>query len=240
MKLNLKVFGIFMALIAVGIVVSAASAVELGNAFSTDDFGIKAASGTDFNETVNVAVDDINFTIFKNLGKNSKDINSIIFFKDSSADKNDFDTFVKDLEKYGTKVEETDKYVVLKNNQNGSDFNIESDLDGIFNIADDIFSSNGLNVSAEGNSVSLSGNGFNVYSEDGENISVSPAGISVSGASSGDNSSINVSGDIDSNIKDCDYSLYLINPNNNKIIVISGNNLELLKLMAENSSFNEK
>ncbi len=238
MKLNLKVFGILMALLAVGCVVSAACAVDLGNDFSTGDFTVKTPSGAEFTENVNVAMDDINFTIFKNLGMNSDDFNSVIFFKDSTADKKDFDTFLKDLKKEGTQVEKTDKYVVLKNNHNGADFNVNSDLDGIFNIADDIFSSDGLNISADGNSVSLSGKGLNVSSEDGENISAGPEGISVSGGSSSDNMSVNVSSDIDSNIKDCDYSVYLVNSDKNSVIVISGNNLELLKSMAETVSFN--
>ena len=48
-----------------------------------------------------------------------------------------------------------------------------------------------------------------------------------------------IASDVDSNIKDCDYSIYLKNQGNDKVIVISGNNIELLKAMAETVSFNE-
>ena len=113
---------------------------------------------------------------------------------------------------------------------------IGSDLEGIFSIANDVFSSEGLNVSAEGNSVSLSGKSFEVSTHDGENISVTPAGVSFSGGASSGNESVNISGDVNSSIKNCDYSVYL--KNNNGVFVISGNNLEVLKSMAETVSFN--
>lgn len=238
MKTNSKVFGIFMALLAIGIVISAASAADLVNDFNSDDFSVKVASGTDFTETVNVSTNDISFMIFENSNKDSKDIDSIMLFKDSTADKKEINSFIKDLEKAGTKVEETDKYVALKNTEKLSDADFGSDLEGIFNIADDVFSSDGLNVSAEGNSVSLSSKGFEVSTEDGENMSVGPSGVSFSSGASSGNESVNISGDVSSNIKSSDYSLYLKNSNNNNVIVLSGNNLEVLKSMAETVSFN--
>ena len=39
---------------------------------------------------------------------------------------NQISDFIKDLEKDGSKVEETDKYVALKNSQNSNDFDISS------------------------------------------------------------------------------------------------------------------
>ena len=236
LKTNSKVFGIVMALLAMCIVISAASAVDLANDFKSNDFTVKVASGTDFTETVHVSTNDMNFMIFENSDKNSKDVSSIMMFKDSTADKKEMNTFIKDLEKTGDKVEETDKYVALKNTQKLPDGDIGSDLEGIFSIANDVFSSEGLNVSAEGNSVSLSGKSFEVSTHDGENISVTPAGVSFSGGASSGNESVNISGDVNSSIKNCDYSVYL--KNNNGVFVISGNNLELLKSMAETVSFN--
>ena len=107
-----------------------------------------------------------------------------------------------------------------------------------FNIAVSIFSSDGLNVSADDNSISLSSNGFKVSSADGENVSITSDGVSVSGNSSAGNETVNVSSDLDSNIKNSDYSIYMKNQNNGEVIVISGNNLEVLKSMAETVSFN--
>jgi len=238
LKTNSKFLAIFMALLAVGIVISAASAADLVNDFKSEDFSVKVASGTDFTETVNVSTNDISFMIFENSNKDSKDINSIILFKDYTADKKEINTFIKDLEKAGTKVEETDKYVALKNTEKLPDADIGSSLDGIFNIADDVFSSGGLNVSAEGNSVSLSSKGFEVSTEEGDNMSVSPDGVSFSSGASSGNESVNISGDVSSKIKSSDYSLYLKNSDNNNVIVLCGNNLELLKSMAETVSFN--
>lgn len=219
-------------------IISAASAVDLVNNFSNGDFEVKVASGTNFTDSVNVTTNNMKLLIFENSGIDSSDVNSIIYFKDSTADKNQINDFIKDLEKDGSKVEETDKYVVLKNSQNSKDFNISDNIDGLFNFAGGLVSSDGLNVSADGNSISLSSNGIEVSSADGENVSVTSEGISVSGNSSEGNESVNVSSDVDSNIKNSDYSIYLKNQDNGEVIVISGNNLELLKSMAETVSFN--
>lgn len=225
-----------MALLTMCIVISAASAVDLVNDFKSDDFTVKVASGTDFTETVNISTNDMSFKIFENSDKNSKDVISIMLFKDSTSDKKEMNTFIKDLEKTGDKVEENDKYVALKNTQKLPDVDIGSNLEGIFNVANDVFSSEGMNVSADGNSVSLSGKSFEVSTQDGENISVSPAGVYFSGGATSGNESVNISGDVNSSIKNCDYSVYL--KDNNGVFVISGNNLELLKSMAETVSFN--
>ncbi|MBQ2635178.1 MAG: hypothetical protein IJG09_00500 [Methanobrevibacter sp.] len=236
--MNSKILGVLVALLAVTMVISAASAVDLANNFSNDNFKINVASGADFSEMVNVADNDMNLVVFENSGDGSSDANSIIYFKDNSANKNEIDSFVKDLEKSGDKVEETDKYVVLKNNQDLGDFDIGNSLDSIFDFAGNILSfGDGLNVSAEGSSVSFSGNGLEVHDASGEDVSITREGISVSGESSGNNETVDI--DADTNIENSDYSLYLKNQDNSAVIIISGNNMELLKAMAETATFNE-
>ena len=227
--MNSKILGVLVALLAVTMVISAASAVDLANNFSNDNFKINVASGADFSEMVNVADNDMNLVVFENSGDGSSDANSIIYFKDNSANKNEIDSFVKDLEKSGDKVEETDKYVVLKNNQDLGDFDIGNSLDSIFDFAGNILSfGDGLNVSAEGSSVSFSGNGLEVHDASGEDVSITREGISVSGESSGNNETVDI--DADTNIENSDYSLYLKNQDNSAVIIISGNNMELLKI----------
>lgn len=237
MKFNSKILGILLSSLAIAMVISAASAVDLISDFNNGDFGIDVASGANFTETVNIVTGDINLVIFENSANNSNDVNSIIYFKDSTSDKKEVTGFVKDLERDGTKVEETDKYVVLKNNHKSHGFDIGNDIGDIFNMVGSIFSDEGFNVSSEGNSVSISSRGLEVSDANGENVSITSEGVKVSDGVG--NETVNVSSDVDSNIKDCDYSIYLKNQAGDKVIVISGNNLELLKAMAETVSFNE-
>lgn len=237
MKFNSKILGILLSSLAIAMVISAASAVDLVSDFNNGDFGIDVASGANFTETVNIVTGDINLVIFENSANNSNDVNSIIYFKDSTSDKKEVTGFVKDLERDGTKVEETDKYVVLKNNHKSHGFDIGNDIGDIFNMVGSIFSDEGFNVSSEGNSVSISSRGLEVSDANGENVSITSEGVKVSDGVG--NETVNVSSDVDSNIKDCDYSIYLKNQAGDKVIVISGNNLELLKAMAETVSFNE-
>lgn len=239
MKFNSKILGVALASLAIAMVISAASAVDLVDEFKNDNFGIEAIPGTNFTESVNIASNDIVLTVLENSGNGSNDINSITYFKDSSANKNQISGFIKDLEKDGNKVEETDKYVVLKNTKASHDVDVGNSLDGIFDFVGSIFSSEGLNFSADGNSVSLSSNGLKVSDADGQNVSITSEGVNVSGNSSSGNESVYVSGDVDTNIGNSDYSIYLKNQGNDKVVVISGNNLELLKAMAETVSFNE-
>ena len=237
MKFNSKILGILLSSLAITMVISAASAVDLVSDFNNGDFGIDVASGANFTETVNIVTGDINLVIFENSANNSNDVNSIIYFKDSTSDKKEVTGFLKDLERDGTKVEETDKYVVLKNNHKSHGFDIGNDIGDIFNMVGSIFSDEGFNVSSEGNSVSISSRGLEVSDANGENVSITSEGVKVSDGAG--NETVNVSSDVDSNIKDCDYSIYLKNQAGDKVIVISGNNLELLKAMAETVSFNE-
>lgn len=239
MKFNSKISGIILALLAVAMLISAASAVNLANEFNGGNFKIGVLSGTNFDETVNISTSDMDLAIFENSANNSGDMDSIIYFKDSTANKSQITSFIKDLESDGTKVEETGGYVVLKNTQNSKDFDIANGLEGIFNFAGSFFSSDGLNVSSGGDSISLSKNGLEIYDADGENVYITSEGVSVSGSASSGNETVKVSSDVDSNIGDCDYSVYLKNQDNDKVIVISGNDLELLKAMAKTVSFNE-
>ena len=178
LKSSSKILSVFLALLAIGMVISAASAVDLSDEFKNDDFGMNVVSGSNFTESVNVATGGIELAIFENSGNDASDVNSIIYFKDSTSNKNEINGFIDDLENNGDKVEQTDKYVVLKNTQKSNNFDIENDLDGIFSFAESIFS-DGLNVSADGNAISFSDNGLEVSSADGENVSITTAGISL-------------------------------------------------------------
>lgn len=238
MKFNSKILGVLLASLAVLMVISAASAVGLGSDFNNGDVGMKIPKGDYFIEIVNVATEDMNMTVFEN-SDNSSDVNSIICFKDSTADKKEASGFISDLEKSGNKVEETDKYVILENSHQTADFDISKGFDSVFNFIGSAFSSEGMNVSADGSSVSLSSEGFKVSDASGEKVSITSKGIEVSGDNSSGNASVNVSSDINSNIADCDYSLYLKNSGNSQVVVISGNDLELLKSMAETVKFKE-
>ena len=221
-----------------GMVISAASAVDLTNQFKNDDFGVNVVSGADFNETLNIAADDIVLKGYENLGDGASDANYILFFKDSSSEKTETEEFVIDLEKSGNKIEETDKYVILENNGDYSP-DVDMNLDEIFKTAEDIFSSEGINVSADGNSISLSGNGIEISDSEGENVSITSEGISISGDEVSGNGTFNVSGDGDYDFKNSKYSLFLKNQNKDSVIVISGDNMDVLKAMAETVTFNE-
>ena len=238
MKFNSKILGVVMTLLAVALLVSATSAANLGSDFNGDEFSVKIPSGDYFTEIAKIVTEDMDMAIYETSNR-SVDVNSIIYFKDLTSDKKEITGFIDDLEKSANKVEETDKYVVLKNTQNSKDFDISQGFDGIFNFIGSAFSPEGMNVSADGNSISLSSNGLKVSDANGENVSITSQGISVSGEASSGNASVNVSGDVNSNINDCDYSLYLKNQGNDTVIVISGNDLALLKSMAESVKFKE-
>ena len=238
-----KVLGVLLALLAVCATIAATGAADLGSNFKDDDFSVKIPKGDNFIEIVKVATEDIDMTIYENSDHDATDVNSIICFKDLTADKKEMKGFINDLEKSANKVEETDKYVVLKNTKQSDDFDISKGFDSIFNFFGSAFSPEGLNVSSEGNSISLSSEGLKISDAGGENVSITSEGISVSGESSSQassgNASVNISSDVNSNIMDCDYSLYLKNQDNGNVIVISGNDLELLKSMAESVKFKE-
>ena len=81
LKLNSKISGVLLALFAISIVISAASAVDLVNNFNNGNFGIDVASGTNFTETVNVTANGIELVIFENSGNNSDDAKRMSLLK---------------------------------------------------------------------------------------------------------------------------------------------------------------
>ena len=234
-----------MALLAISIVISAVSAADLQKNDFGGDFAVDIPSESNFSENVTTKLNfcDIamDLVVFENTGNNSEDINSIIYFKDSSDNKTMIEDFINDLEKDGKKVEETDKYIVLETNTSESeDFDIVEGFNEVWNFAESLFSSEGdINLSADGNKISLSDKGLEVSDANGQNVSITSEGVSISGNETLDNESFDVSGDVEvnSNINDCDYAVYLENADNDQVIVLSGNNLEVLKSMAETASF---
>ena len=244
MKFNSKVLGILLVLFSVAIIISAASAADLvKNDFTRDNFGIEVPLGSDFKEgaLTEFSFGDIamNVVFYKNSGNNSDDINSIIYFKDTSNNKTLISEFVNDLENSGKKVGETDKYVILKVNKNSKDFDITNNFDNISSFIDSIFTSGGdIKLSADEKSLSASDKGFEVSDANGDNVSITSDEITVSGESSGGNGSFE-DFDVNSNIESHDYAIYLKNSANDEVIVLSGNNLNLLKSMAETVNFKE-
>lgn len=245
MKFNSKVLGILLVLLAIGMVITAASAADLVKNDFNGNFTLNISSDSYFGEEINSKMNfgDISMDLvaFENTGNDSSDIHTIFYFKDSSADKKMIADFIKDLEKDAKKVDKTGKYVVLETkNSESSSADISGNLDSALGFVDALFSSSGnINLSADGNQVSLSDNGLEVSDADGQNVSINFEGVSVSGNASDVNESFDVSSDFDvhANMDDCKYVVYLKDKGNSQVIVLSGNNLELLKSMAETASF---
>ena len=248
LKFDSKILGILLVLFAAVMIVSAAGAANLEkNSFKNENFAIDVPSGSDFTQgaATNIQSGDVamDWEVLENSGNNSDDVNSITYLKDSSADKKMINDFIKDLEKNAKKLDQTNKYVVLdtKNaDSSGLNFDIGNDLGSVLSFAEGIFSGKGnINFSADGNKVSLSDKGIEVSDANGHNVSVSSEGVDVSGEASSENESFDVSSDIDvnSNINNGDYAVYLKNNGGNQVIVLSGNDLDLLKSMAETAKF---
>ena len=105
-------------------------------------------------------------------------------------------------------------------------------------------SADGIQVSdSEGADVSLSTSGFEVSDANGQNVSLSPNGIKVSSSPSENisdelvDANMSWDGDMDLTNVDCDYIVAVQNKNTDKIILLAGNDLDLLKTMAETVSF---
>ena len=252
MKLNLKIFGIILILTVM--VISAASAVELAGNFSNEKFEMDVPSECNLSEKVHLNDGNTSILIFENTGNNSEDINSIIYIRDNELSNNNWG---EDLQFIGDEIEKTDKYTLLKISDNAVGFKFEirddneendkyigfKDSDNPFGfkfgfdsrILSDLF----------GNSISSFLNKLNLDDDisdiDGANISISEDGISISDNSNENNQTLNVSGDFDdySKIKDSDYGILLKNTDNNEFIVILGDEQELLKSIAETTTFNE-
>ena len=222
MKLNLKIIGILLILTIM--VISAANAVELAGNFSNEKFEMNIPSECNLSENVNLNDDNTSLLIFKNTGKNSEDVNSILYIQDSKLSENNLS---EDLQFLGDKVEESDKYTIFKNSDNPFGFK--------FGFDSEILSDFGNSLSSSLNKLTLPDNTFDV---DGAYISISENGLSISDKS---NHSINTTGDLDDylEIEDSDYSVVLKNTDNNALIVILGDDVELLKSIADTTLFNE-
>ena len=245
--------------------VSAADNLVKGN-FSNDDFSIDVPSGSDFGEeaTTSINVGDLamNMEVFLNHGDNAKDLGTVMYLKDSSSNQSIISDAVNDLKNEGPIVEENDKYFVVetKDSNNFFNFDIGNDLDSLFSFVDGFFSSDsdvnvstqdadvqvsaneGINIVDEnGSTFSLSEKGLFVSDENGENVSIDSTGVKVSEnngsgeASEGDNVSVHV--DSISDVQNGDYALCIESPSNDQLIVITGNNLDLMKSMADTASF---
>lgn len=105
-------------------------------------------------------------------------------------------------------------------------------------------SADGIQVSdSEGADVSLSTSGFEVSDANGQNVSLSPNGIKVSSSPSENisdelvDANMSWDGDMDLTNVDSDYIVAVQNKNTDKVILLAGNDLNLLKTMAETVSF---
>ena len=72
-------------------------------------------------------------------------------------------------------------------------------------------------------------------------VSISTDGIKVTGndgsAEASADGNVSIDGDMMSHVNNADYAICIENPDNNQVIVIAGNNLEVLKSIAETASF---
>ena len=217
---------------------------------------------------LNVGDVAMNMSVFANNGDNSNDVSAIMYMKDSSSNQNIVSDLVNDLERDGNVIEENDKFTVIETqNSNTWDFlNIGDDLDTLWSFVGGLFSSDsdvsvstadadvqvssadGINVvDNENTTVTLSGNGLHVSDASGEDVSISTDGVKVSNVSSGDNGDENVSVDtnvtIDPdtafNIEDGKYAICIKDLDNGQVIVIVGDNLDVMKEIAQSTSFND-
>ena len=261
MKINSKILYIFSALFVLAIVISSAGAVDdlISNQFDNESFVIDVPSGSDFSKeaTTKLNVGDVamDMSVYNNKGNNSDDVNTILYLKDSSSDKKIATDLINDLEKDGKIIEENDNYVVVEtgnSNWNFLNFDVGDGLNDLWGFFNGFFSFDvenvvpgDLEVSEENSTVSLSSDGLKVSTVEGDNVSISSDGVKVwegNESSSDDNESadvdVSVNGEV-ADVQDGNYAIYLKNQNADQIIVITGNNLELMKAMADTASFTE-
>lgn len=237
--------------------------------FGNEGFQIDIPSGSDFSKdaVTNLNVGDVsmNMDVFENKGENAKDITSIIYLKDGTPDKQMVSDMFADLKKDGKVLEETDNYIVVET-QNSNDFfnfDIGNGFDDLWGFASGLFSGeessvdvstqdadvavsteNGINVEdADNNTVSISSEGLHISDANGEDVSISTEGVKVSGVddSTGESMDANVSVDAHTieNVGEGDYFICIKNPTNDQVIILTGNNLDLMKSIAETASFSE-
>ena len=267
LKIDSKILTVLSALFVIAIAISSVGAVDLvSNGIDSSNFAIDIPSGSDFSEeaTTNLNVGDVamNMEVFANHGGNANDVSAIVYLKDGSKDQNIISDVINDLKKDASIVEENDNYFIVEtkdaNNWDFFNLGIGNDIDTIWNFATGIFSDNsnvnvttedadvqvskdeGIHIVGDDNStVSLSTKGFAVSDPNGDDVSISTDGVNVNDSKGEGSVDVNSSfdGDIISNVDNADYAICIESPDNNQVIVIAGNDLELLKSIAETASF---
>ena len=267
LKIDSKILTVLSALFVIAIAISSVGAVDLvSNGIDSSNFAIDIPSGSDFSEeaTTNLNVGDVamNMEVFANHGENANDVSAIVYLKDGSKDQNIISDVINDLKKDASIVEENDNYFIVEtkdaNNWDFFNLGIGNDIDTIWNFATGIFSDDsnvnvttedadvkvskdeGIHIVGDDNStVSLSTKGFEVSDPNGDDVSISTDGVNVNDSKGEGSVDVNSSfdGDIISNVDNADYAICIESPDNNQVIVIAGNDLELLKSIAETASF---
>lgn len=267
LKIDSKILTVLSALFVIAIAISSVGAVDLvSNGIDSSNFAIDIPSGSDFSEeaTTNLNVGDVamNMEVFANHGGNANDVSAIVYLKDGSKDQNIISDVINDLKKDASIVEENDNYFIVEtkdaNNWDFFNLGIGNDIDTIWNFATGIFSDDSnVNVTTEdadvkvskdegihivgvdNSTVSLSTKGFAVSDPNGDDVSISTDGVNVNDSKGEGSVDVNSSfdGDIISNVDNADYAICIESPDNNQVIVIAGNDLELLKSIAETASF---
>ena len=267
LKIDSKILTVLSALFVIAIAISSVGAVDLvSNGIDSSNFAIDIPSGSDFSEeaTTNLNVGDVamNMEVFANHGGNANDVSAIVYLKDGSKDQNIISDVINDLKKDASIVEENDNYFIVEtkdaNNWDFFNLGIGNDIDTIWNFATGIFSDDsnvnvttedadvkvskdeGIHIVGDDNStVSLSTKGFAVSDPNGDDVSISTDGVNVNDSKGEGSVDVNSSfdGDIISNVDNADYAICIESPDNNQVIIIAGNDLELLKSIAETASF---
>lgn len=267
LKIDSKILTVLSALFVIAIAISSVGAVDLvSNGIDSSNFAIDIPSGSDFSEeaTTNLNVGDVamNMEVFANHGGNANDVSAIVYLKDGSKDQNIISDVINDLKKDASIVEENDNYFIVEtkdaNNWDFFNLGIGNDIDTIWNFFTGIFSDDsnvnvttedadvkvskdeGIHIVGDDNStVSLSTKGFAVSDPNGDDVSISTDGVNVNDSKGEGSVDVNSSfdGDIISNVDNADYAICIESPDNNQVIVIAGNDLELLKSIAETASF---
>ena len=267
LKIDSKILTVLSALFVIAIAISSVGAVDLvSNGIDSSNFAIDIPSGSDFSEeaTTNLNVGDVamNMEVFANHGGNANDVSAIVYLKDGSKDQNIISDVINDLKKDASIVEENDNYFIVEtkdaNNWDFFNLGIGNDIDTIWDFATGIFSDDsnvnvttedadvkvskdeGIHIVGDDNStVSLSTKGLAVSDPNGDDVSISTDGVNVNDSKGEGSVDVNSSfdGDIISNVDNADYAICIESPDNNQVIVIAGNDLELLKSIAETASF---
>ncbi len=267
LKIDSKILTVLSALFVIAIAISSVGAADLvSNGIDSANFAIDIPSGSDFSEeaTTNLNVGDVamNMEVFANHGDNANDVSAIVYLKDGSKDQSIISDVINDLKKDAPIVEENDNYFIVEtkdaNNWDFFNLGIGDDIDTLWSFVTGIFSDDsnvnvtsedadvqvskdeGIQIVGDDNStVSLSTNGLAVSDPNGDNVSISTDGVNVNNSKGEDSVDVSSSfdGDVISNVDNADYAICIENPDSTQVIVIAGNDLELLKSIAETASF---